>query len=351
VAVLLLGTVTADGALAVAVTLIGFVIAIQSIRALNPAQWQAFHLASEWVWLGLLFIVWIAGILLGALVPESVRRTLPVLIVAASGLASLLFLSVTLRGLVSPTERKPLSGRLLPQHTVLLSASLSATFSTLVALVAEGILLAIVMAIILLITRWFGDQLTLEMLEGIGRDPQTLSRLQDMIVRSPVALVGLGSILVFIAPAVEETVKGLPLFLFGRSRVRLTERAAILLGVTGGIGFAFAENVGYMSMLTEDWWLIFWFRVCAAIMHGGASGFIGRAWYKGIAGKGWGGVLLDVLRAWGAHALWNALAVLVAWFGYQENVLGVLFSVIVGLIPLAFLFTLMARWGIWVSER
>jgi len=40
----------------------------------------------------------------------------------------------------------------------------------------------------------------------------------------------------------------------------------------------------------------------------------------------------------------------VGWFAYREVMEGVLFTVGIGLVPLAILFTVMARWGIWVNE-
>jgi len=331
-------------------TVVGFVMAAQSLRAFNATRWQALSLPSERVWLGLLVLAWILGILLTWLLPQSVRWTLPPLIVLASSLSSLLFLSVTLRGLKSPVECEPLSGELLPRHIVFLSTAVSASFSTIVSVALEGIFLGAVMAVLLVVTRWLGDQLTLDMIEGIARDPETLRRLVELIVSSPVALAGLGCILVFVAPLIEETAKGLPLFLFARQGSRLTEQTAILLGVTSGVGFAFAENVGYMSMLADSWWLAFWLRVCSAVMHGAASGFVGRAWYYGIRERRWGAMLADSCKGWGVHALWNALALLVGWFAYNQVIVGVAFCVLVGLLPLTIFFALMARWGIWVSD-
>ena len=53
---------------------------------------------------------------------------------------------------------------------------------------------------------------------------------------------------------------------------------------------------------------------------------------------------------WGIHAFWNALAVAIGWFAYREVTEGVLFGVGIGLVPLAILFTVLARWGICVNE-
>jgi hypothetical protein len=62
-------------------------------------------------------------------------------------------------------------------------------------------------------------------------------------------------------------------------------------------------------------------------------------------------MLRDLCFGWGIHAFWNGLALLAAWFAYREDVAGVLFVVGIGLVPLAALFALLARWGIWVQAE
>lgn len=341
----------ADSVLAITVAVIGLAMAMQGKRALNVAQWRRLSLLPGWVWFGLLVLVWGLGIVLVKWVPHSIQRTLPPLIVVASGLASLLFLSLTLRGLRSPVERQPLSGRLLPQHQVFLSTATAAAFSTGLALATELVAFAGAIVAVLVVSQLLGDPSILGIIRQAARDPSSVQHLEEWVLGSPVALVALGGLLVVVAPAIEEALKGLPLLLFAHQGARLTERVAILVGVAGGVGFAFAENAGYMSMLFEDWWLGFWLRVAAAVMHGSCSAFIGRGWYRGITRRRWGGMLLDLLTGWGVHAAWNGLALLVAWFAYRESTIGVLFCVLAGLLPLTVLFAWMAWWGIWASER
>jgi RsiW-degrading membrane proteinase PrsW (M82 family) len=340
-----------DGALGLFAVVTGTIVLVACIRALRPTRWKAFSLSSEWVWLGSMMVVWIAGALLPGLLPRWQHRTLPPLIVLGAGLASLWFLSATVRGLRAPVERTRLSRRLLPGHVVFLSTALSSSLSAAVALILEGLFIAGVMTVMIVTIRFLGDPATLELIEGAAQDPETLARLEEMIVTSPAALAGLGCILIFVAPAIEEASKAIPLLLFARRKARLSERTAILLGVAGGVGFAFAENVGYMSLLADNWWLVFWLRSGGAIMHGAASGFVGRAWYRGLRGGRWGAMLLDLCKGWGIHGFWNALALLVGWFAYQDALIGAVFCVVVGLVPLAILFLVLARWGIWVSER
>jgi RsiW-degrading membrane proteinase PrsW (M82 family) len=342
---------TFDLSLAIAVVLVGTSILLHSLRAFNAGHWRRLSLAPAWTWLGLMFVVWGAGVGVTRALPELEQWLLSPLIVIGSGATSLFFLSTTLHGLRAPAGRKALHGRLVPQHRLLLSASLASLLSTGSALLLEAIALIGTLAVMLATSQIVGDQATLDLLRELAEDPQALDRLEEMLGRSPVALAGLGAILVFIAPAIEEGTKALPLFAFARQRERLSERTAILIGVAGGVGFAFAENVGYLSALTEEWWLVFWFRAAAAIMHGAASGFVGRAWWHGIKRGHWGAMLRDLCIGWSIHAFWNGLALVMGWFAYREEMVGALYVVGIGLIPLAALFSLLARWGIWVNEE
>lgn len=339
-----------DGALALTVALVGLTLAAYSAHAFRRQGWRDLSLPSEWIWIASMGVAWVCGILLNALISGATRHVFSALIVLGAALASAMFLSATLRGLRSPAGRAQTGERLGPRHLVYLSSALSAALSTTLSLILEGLTFGGMMVAMLVTTRLLDDQDTFELLAGAARDPQTLQRLEEMIVRSPAALFGLVCIVVFIAPAIEELCKSLPLLFFARQRSRLTERTAILIGVAAGIGFAFVENVGYLSTLTDAWWLVFWFRAGAAVMHGTASGFVGRAWYRELSTGHFRAMLPDLARGWGVHALWNALAVLVGWFAYREVMEGVLFCIGVGLVPLAVLFAVLARWGIWVSE-
>ena len=348
---LILDRGTLDLAVAIALIVVGASILLHSLSAFNPRRWRALALGPAWAWLGAMAVVWVAGTGITQTLPNLQRWLLPPLIVIGSGATALLFLATTLRGLRTPAGREPLRGRLVPQHRLLLSASLASLLSTGAALLLEAAALIGIFAVMVATSQIVGDQATIDLLTGLAEDPQALDRLEEMLGQSPVALATLGAILVFIAPAIEEGVKALPLFAFARRRGQLSERTAILIGAAGGMGFAFAENVGYLSVLPEEWWLVFWFRAAAAMMHGAASGFVGRAWWQAIRRGRWSAMLRDLGIGWGIHAFWNGLALVAGWFAYREEIRGVLFTVGIGLIPLAILFTLLARWGIWVKER
>jgi RsiW-degrading membrane proteinase PrsW (M82 family) len=343
------GTV-AESALAITLISIGIVFIVQSWRALDPARWrQSTKLPSFWIWIGWMVLVWACGILVTQLFPQSISWLLPPAVVLGALLPSMMFLSASLHGLVSPVERKPLLTQLGPRHIVALTFALATSFSTTLSIVVEGITTGIVGVAMVAFAYLSGDKTTYEFLVNAIDEPAFLGSLEQMIVSSPVILVGLGSILVVLAPIIEETLKGMPLLAFIWPKHRQNERLAVLLGVAGGVGFAFAENIGYISMWAEEWTLIFWFRVGAAVMHGAASGFVGRGWYRALAQRRWLAAIWDFSKGLGIHALWNLLALLIGWFSYKGMQEGILFSIIVGLMPLAALFTVMARWGIWVT--
>jgi RsiW-degrading membrane proteinase PrsW (M82 family) len=346
----ILGSAVLDRSLGIAVAVIGAWALLFSISALDVRQWQPLSLPPVWMWSTVMVATWGIGIGARRVFPAWERWLLPPAIVVGAWATTRFFLSATLRGLTAPAGRHALARRLVPRHVVLLSSSVAASLSTALALLLEGMALVGTMTIMLTTTQIIGDQATLDLLTDIAQDPQALDRLEALIGRAPVALAGLGAILVFIAPAIEELVKALPLLLFARRGDRLSERTAILLGVAGGLGFAFAENVGYMGVFAEQWWLIFWFRAAAAVMHGAASGLVGRAWFHGLGRGEWGHMVRDACLGWGIHAFWNGLALAMGWFAYREIAIGVAFCIGIGLIPLAGLFTVMARWGIWVDE-
>lgn len=351
VLVVVLGGAVFDTSLAIAAIAIGASIALLSLRAFDTRNWRTFSIAPDGVWLGAMAAIWMLGLVLVRALPDLQRWVLPPLVVAGAWSSSGFVLSTALRGLRSPAGRQPFSGHFPPRHRVHLSTLVGSSLSTVAALLLEGVALVGMMTVMLLTTRVLGDQDTLDLLAGIADDPQTLERLEELITQSPVALAGLGCILVFVAPALEELAKAVPLYLFARQRTLLTERTAILIGVAGGVGFAFAENVGYLSAFADEWWLIFWFRAAAAVMHGVASGYVGRSWYHGLKNGQWGGMLLDLCRGWGIHAFWNALALVMGWFAYKEATAAVLFCIGFGVVPLAILFAVLARWGIWVNAE
>ncbi|MBN1935220.1 MAG: PrsW family intramembrane metalloprotease [Anaerolineae bacterium] len=346
---LLGGHSAGEGALALAVLAVGIGLLWHAVYALvDPAGLTA-ALWPAWVWIALLVIIWVPGSLAVLILPRLAHCFLSPLIVLAALFASLTFVATAIRGLRKPAERQPISGKLGPRHAAYISGALSAVFATGMALILETIAIAIIAGLMIAAAYAMGDTVTYERLIRLAESPDLIDQLENLIGTSPIIFAGLVGILSIAAPLIEETLKGLPLLLFA-FRLRLSERSMILLGVAGGMGFAFAENIGYLSMVPEAWPLMVVFRTCAAMMHGASSGFVGRGWHRALRRGQWLKALLDFGLAVGIHAGWNLLAVIIVWFGYKGMAEGILFIIAVGLFPLAVMFLLLARWGIWVSE-
>ena len=337
----------ADRALAIAAFFLGILFVWHSTRALRVRWWKDARLPSMWIWLGGMVLTWAAGLLASTAWAPAKSLLLPPLIAIAAALFSMLFLSATLHGL---QRRQPEPSPPAQRHVVYLSTALGAVFSTGLALIAQLFLVVLTYLTALIVAYLLDASQLYRLLRNVIDDPAFLDQAETVALQSPWLLLGLAGFVVLVAPLSEEICKGIPLLFFAHRRATLTERLAILLGLAGGVGFAFVENIGYISMLVDEWGLIFWFRAGAAVMHGAASGFIGRAWYRARGQGKWGPALLDFARGLGIHALWNIFALLVGWFGYQEQAEGTLIVIFVGLAPLAALFVILAQRGIWIDQ-
>ncbi len=332
-----------QSAAALSLILTGLALFRQSERAFQPARWQPMSLWPMWFWPAAWLLVWGVGGMVMTFWRGIILLALPPLLVVAALIPSFLFVRATLGGL----RRRGTAATLAPRHVVYLCAASSSWMSVGLALVLESILTGVILAALLLFVYFTRDHDTFQQLIQAARNMTILDQLERMIAVSPPALAALVSLMVIGVPLIEEVVKGLPLLWWGR-RVA-DQRTAILLGVACGAGFAFAENVGYIGMLAESWWMILWFRAAAAVMHGAASGFVGRGWYH-IRQRHRRAAWADFGRAVAIHVGWNALALLVGWFGYRGQSEGMLLTIVAGLLPLAVLFTILAWRGFWVSE-
>lgn len=337
------------GALALTLLVIGIAMLWHAVYALIDPAGTSVTLWPAGVWIGTLAGIWVPASLAILIAPQAVQIFMPFLIVLAALLPSLSFMSTALHGLHKPAGRMLFDGKFGPSHAVYLTGLLGATMSTTLAILSEVVAGAVIAGIMLAAAYALGDKATFERLIGLANDLDT-DALEDLIGTSPVIFAGLFANLSVSAPLIEETVKGLPVLLFA-SRSRLSERTMILLGATAGIGFAFVENIGYLGMSPRGWPLLVIFRTCAATMHGVSSGFVGRGLYRALGKGAWHMALLDFALAIGIHGGWNFLSLIIVWFGYKGMAEGVLFVIAVGLLPLAVLFGLLARWGIWVSEN
>jgi len=124
------------------------------------------------------------------------------------------------------------------------------------------------------------------------------------LLLSPAVLVILASLILFIAPLVEEFLKSLGVVIMWAKRP--SKAQAFLWGLAGGAGFAMVEGLFSGAMAIEGWSAVTLMRAGAAAVHCLGSGLMGLGWYY----------LLTFHRLWlflGAyaasvsiHAFWNA---------------------------------------------
>jgi hypothetical protein len=109
-----------------------------------------------------------------------------------------------------------------------------------------------------------------------------------------------------IAPLIEEFFKSAGvIFLLSR---RPGPMAAYISGVMGGLGFAIAETLGYLSAYSEAWAVNVLLRLATLVMHAFTAGLVGWGWGQLADGRPMRFVGA-YLGAVALHGLWNGIAV------------------------------------------
>jgi RsiW-degrading membrane proteinase PrsW (M82 family) len=122
--------------------------------------------------------------------------------------------------------------------------------------------------------------------------------------------------LAFVAPVMEELTKPVAAVVLAR---RLRGPAeAFLVGMAGGVGFAFVENMLYEAAGLQVWAAVASLRAIGGVLHPLNAGLVAVGWYgvrHGLPGA-WGRLLGLYGLAVGTHALWNGgLVVLFSGIG------------------------------------
>jgi len=132
-----------------------------------------------------------------------------------------------------------------------------------------------------------------------------ISWLQDL-ARNPWLVAAAGSILVIVAPAAEEALKGMGVLFLGYRRP--TRAQAFAWGVAGGAGFALAEGLFNGALGLQSWGFTAFARAAAAVLHATGGGLTGLGWQSLLATRRPGRFLGFYLFAVALHGLWNAAA-------------------------------------------
>ncbi len=337
-------------------TTIAFGLAALSVGLGLPLAWTAFRafarvrspgarLPSPWL-LAVAFVVVVAA---GQAVLSS-DMAASVIFPPFHALASLFPPLLILAAVVRPLVR---AGIFISRRDLVLNLANGAFIATTIAITLEllAILALIIVALLILAVTPGGMEGMETWADRLGA-PEALSDmswLQEM-ARNPWLVAAAGSILVIVAPAAEEALKGMGVLFLGYRRP--TRAQAFAWGVAGGAGFALAEGLFNGALGLQSWGFTAVARAAAAVLHATGGGLTGLGWQS----------LLSTRRPWRflgfytlavvLHGLWNAAAGGISLIGLRTmgNVDDDLAAVVAGGIAALLLVALIiAVWLVSVS--
>ncbi|HKZ70664.1 MAG TPA: PrsW family glutamic-type intramembrane protease, partial [Anaerolineales bacterium] len=178
-------------------------------------------------------------------------------------------------------------------------------------------------------------------IESMGEGIIDMETITPLVLQPWVFSVALFAFAV-IAPLIEELFKPVGVMLWLRRRP--APMAAFVGGVMGGLGFAVAETLGYLSNLNEAWVFNVILRLATLVMHAFTAGLVGWGWGQ-LAARRPMRLAAAYFGAVALHGLWNGIAVVIG-FGslyLQENPNGDSATIaLIGMIILASTFVLLA---------
>ncbi|MCC7354851.1 MAG: PrsW family intramembrane metalloprotease [Anaerolineae bacterium] len=293
-------------------TTVAFALAALSVGLGLPLAWTAFRayarvrspvarLPSPWLFAAAFIVVVAAGQAV-----LSVDVAAPVIFPPFHALASLLPPLLILAAVARPLLR---AGIAISRRDLVLNLASGAFIATNIAITLEllAVLALVIVAIVVLALTPGGMEAAAVWAErfSAAQALNDTSWLQDL-ARNPWLIAAVGSILVIVAPAAEEALKGMGVLFLGYRRP--TRAQAFIWGVAGGAGFALAEGLFNGALGLQTWGFTAVARAAAAVMHATGGGLTGLGWQS----------LLTTRRPWhffgfyifavALHSLWNAAA-------------------------------------------
>jgi RsiW-degrading membrane proteinase PrsW (M82 family) len=191
------------------------------------------------------------------------------------------------------------------------------TLSPLLAVIAEGIVILLGMAVVAIYLGFNPDaMLQIErLIRQVERAPDLDSLIYQVgpFLKHPLTLFAGLAFLSFLVPIIEETAKSLAVWLVA-DRIRFPAQG-FALGALSGAGFALAESLSASLTADDAWAATLAMRAVSGSMHMLASGLAGwgiaQASLENRYFKFAGMMLLAILL----HAAWNAGAVFSVWGG------------------------------------
>ncbi len=197
-----------------------------------------------------------------------------------------------------------------PRQRVWGVLGLGLTISPLIILIIEGVILVMGVIVIVIFLVMQPEHLSgmtalADKLENASEE-QVLTIIGPLIFQPGGLLILFGFVAVAV-PLVEEMLKTLPLWFFGKKLNNPIE--GFLLGAVSGAAFALFENIGYAANDTEMWATTTLMRIGAGSMHILTGGLMGWGLALSFTQRKYlrlAGIYLLVAFI---HALWNALGV------------------------------------------
>ena len=143
----------------------------------------------------------------------------------------------------------------------------------------------------------------------------TDNQLLTDLMRIPWVVIGAASVLVLLAPLVEEALKGAGVLLL--SYRKPTRAQAFLWGVMGGAGFALVEGLFSGLLGLQSWGLSLTMRAAVTVIHAAGGGLTGLGWQALMVQRRAGRFLLFYLAAVILHGLWNGAAGGITYLGLR----------------------------------
>jgi len=133
------------------------------------------------------------------------------------------------------------------------------------------------------------------------------------VILHPSVVLGIYLTVALVIPLIEELLKTLGVVLM--SYRHPSPAQALWWGILGGAGFALTEGLLNTNLAAGDvsWVTIVPLRFGTTILHCCTGGLMGLGWYALITYRRWQDWGKSYIQAVGLHALWNAVAVSLAF--------------------------------------
>jgi hypothetical protein len=185
-------------------------------------------------------------------------------------------------------------------------------------------------------------------MEGLSDPEQILGLVAPYLSNPKILLIALGYIALAV-PLLEELIKPIGVWLFGRQITTSAEGFA--MGALSGSAYAFIESLGVAAVSGVDWASLVSARAGTSLLHILTSGLMGSAIVQAFHGRKYLRLLLTYLGAVLLHGIWNGMTVTIAfstvatWSGLPSDLsrlsvpaIGAMFTLVLGLLASLILF-------------